>query len=105
MHGDYEQTFNMAHSVLMHSYPFFLFFGQKVPQYSLIIQATDMEGNPTYGLSNTATAIIRITDVNDNPSEFTTDMVGCVDSQHLSRLLGPLSPTFVRNYTNCTLVQ
>lgn len=37
-----------------------------------------MEGNPTYGLSNTATAIIRITDVNDNPSEFTTDMVSCV---------------------------
>ncbi|KAJ3599155.1 hypothetical protein NHX12_033118 [Muraenolepis orangiensis] len=28
---------------------------EKVPQYSLIIQATDMEGNPTYGLSNTAT--------------------------------------------------
>uniref|UniRef100_A0A4W5R2I9 Cadherin 2, type 1, N-cadherin (neuronal) n=1 Tax=Hucho hucho TaxID=62062 RepID=A0A4W5R2I9_9TELE len=41
------------------------------PQYTLIIQATDMEGNPTYGLSNTATAIIRITDVNDNPPEFT----------------------------------
>ena len=35
-----------------------------------------MEGNPTYGLSNTATAMIRITDVNDNPPEFTTDMVG-----------------------------
>ena len=52
------------------------FFLQKVPQYTLIIQATDMEGNPTYGLSNTATAMIRITDVNDNPPEFTTDMVG-----------------------------
>uniref|UniRef100_A0A667XJA7 Cadherin 2, type 1, N-cadherin (neuronal) n=1 Tax=Myripristis murdjan TaxID=586833 RepID=A0A667XJA7_9TELE len=46
---------------------------EKVPQYTLIIQATDMEGNPTYGLSNTATAVIRITDVNDNPPEFTTD--------------------------------
>uniref|UniRef100_A0A4W6CE61 Cadherin 2, type 1, N-cadherin (neuronal) n=1 Tax=Lates calcarifer TaxID=8187 RepID=A0A4W6CE61_LATCA len=42
-------------------------------QYTLIIQATDMEGNPTYGLSNTATTVIRITDVNDNPPEFTTD--------------------------------
>uniref|UniRef100_A0A3P9PA57 Cadherin 2, type 1, N-cadherin (neuronal) n=1 Tax=Poecilia reticulata TaxID=8081 RepID=A0A3P9PA57_POERE len=40
---------------------------EKVPQYTLIIQATDMEGNPTYGLSNTATTVIRITDVNDNP--------------------------------------
>ncbi|XP_023195215.1 cadherin-2-like [Xiphophorus maculatus] len=46
---------------------------EKVPQYTLIIQATDMEGNPTYGLSNTATTVIRITDVNDNPPEFTTD--------------------------------
>ncbi|GLD52308.1 cadherin-2-like protein, partial [Lates japonicus] len=45
----------------------------KVTQYTLIIQATDMEGNPTYGLSNTATTVIRITDVNDNPPEFTTD--------------------------------
>lgn len=40
-------------------------------QYTLIIQATDMEGNPTYGLSNTATAVITVTDVNDNPPEFT----------------------------------
>lgn len=48
---------------------------QKVTQYTLIIQATDMEGNPTYGLSNTATTVIRITDVNDNPPEFTTDSV------------------------------
>ncbi|XP_030582622.1 cadherin-2-like [Archocentrus centrarchus] len=46
---------------------------EKVTQYTLIIQATDMEGNPTYGLSNTATTIIRITDVNDNPPEFTTE--------------------------------
>ncbi|XP_015209326.2 cadherin-2 [Lepisosteus oculatus] len=46
---------------------------EKVPQYTLIIQATDMEGNPTYGLSNTATAVIRVTDVNDNPPEFTAD--------------------------------
>ncbi|XP_035271223.1 cadherin-2-like [Anguilla anguilla] len=46
---------------------------EKVQQYTLIIQATDMEGNPTYGLSNTATAVIRITDINDNPPEFTAD--------------------------------
>ncbi|XP_048452172.1 cadherin-2 [Rhincodon typus] len=45
---------------------------EKVPQYTLIIQATDMEGSPTYGLSNTATAVIKVTDVNDNPPEFTT---------------------------------
>ncbi|XP_043543463.1 cadherin-2-like [Chiloscyllium plagiosum] len=44
---------------------------EKVPQYTLIIQATDMEGSPTYGLSNTATAVIKVTDVNDNPPEFT----------------------------------
>ncbi|XP_057189774.1 cadherin-2 isoform X1 [Triplophysa rosa] len=46
---------------------------EKVPQYTLIIQATDMEGNPTYGLSNTATAVITVTDVNDNPPEFTAN--------------------------------
>lgn len=46
-----------------------------MPQYTLIIQATDMEGNPMYGLSNTATAVIKITDVNDNPPEFTAEMV------------------------------
>ena len=46
-----------------------------MPQYTLIIQATDMEGNPMYGLSNTATAVIRVTDVNDNPPEFTVETV------------------------------
>ncbi|XP_056453545.1 cadherin-2-like isoform X2 [Gadus chalcogrammus] len=46
---------------------------EKVPQYTLIIQATDMEGNPMYGLSNTATALIRVTDINDNPPEFTAE--------------------------------
>lgn len=59
---------------------------QKVTQYTLIIQATDMEGNPTYGLSNTATTIIRITDVNDNPPEFTTDSVGPHTLSHINRL-------------------
>lgn len=51
------------------------FFLQKVPQYTLIIQATDMEGNPMYGLSNTATAVIKVTDINDNPPEFTAETV------------------------------
>uniref|UniRef100_A0A4W3IMC4 Cadherin-4 n=1 Tax=Callorhinchus milii TaxID=7868 RepID=A0A4W3IMC4_CALMI len=44
---------------------------EKVPRYTIIIQATDMEGNLNYGLSNTATAVITVTDVNDNPPEFT----------------------------------
>lgn len=34
-----------------------------------------MEGNPMYGLSNTATAVIKVTDINDNPPEFTADTV------------------------------
>lgn len=48
---------------------------QKVQQYIVIVQATDMEGNLNYGLSNTATAIITVTDVNDNPPEFSTSTV------------------------------
>ncbi|KAK2500359.1 hypothetical protein MC885_002059 [Smutsia gigantea] len=44
---------------------------EKVQQYTVIVQATDMEGNLNYGLSNTATAIVTVTDVNDNPPEFT----------------------------------
>ncbi|ELK04365.1 Cadherin-4 [Pteropus alecto] len=44
---------------------------RKVQQYTVIVQATDMEGNLNYGLSNTATAIVTVTDVNDNPPEFT----------------------------------
>lgn len=48
---------------------------QKVQQYTVIVQATDMEGNLNYGLSNTATAIVTVTDVNDNPPEFTASTV------------------------------
>ncbi|NXS69375.1 CADH4 protein, partial [Pandion haliaetus] len=48
---------------------------EKVQQYIVIVQATDMEGNLNYGLSNTATAIVTVTDVNDNPPEFTTSTV------------------------------
>ncbi|XP_048096739.1 cadherin-4-like [Alosa alosa] len=44
---------------------------EKVPQYTLIVQATDMEGAQSYGLSNTATAIITVIDINDNAPELT----------------------------------
>uniref|UniRef100_A0A4W5QF69 Cadherin 2, type 1, N-cadherin (neuronal) n=1 Tax=Hucho hucho TaxID=62062 RepID=A0A4W5QF69_9TELE len=67
---------------------------EKVPQYTLIIQATDMEGNPTYGLSNTATAIIRITDVNDNPPEFTADkFFGEVQENRVNVIVANLTVT------------
>ncbi|XP_071399279.1 cadherin-4-like, partial [Centroberyx affinis] len=45
---------------------------EKVSQYTIIVQATDMEGNLNFGLSNTATAIITVTDVNDNPPMLTS---------------------------------
>ncbi|XP_067086433.1 cadherin-2-like [Osmerus mordax] len=67
---------------------------EKVPRYTLIIQATDMEGNPTYGLSNTATAVIRITDVNDNPPEFTTDtFYGDVQENRVNVIVANLTVT------------
>lgn len=40
-----------------------------------------MEGNLNYGLSNTATAIITVTDVNDNPPEFTASTVSVAPRQ------------------------
>ncbi|KAA8590846.1 hypothetical protein FQN60_001789, partial [Etheostoma spectabile] len=43
----------------------------EVSQYTIIVQATDMEGNLNFGLSNTATAIITVTDINDNPPMLT----------------------------------
>ncbi|XP_041946291.1 cadherin-4 [Alosa sapidissima] len=45
---------------------------ERVPQYMLIVQATDMEGSQTIGLSNTATALITVRDINDNPPEMTS---------------------------------
>lgn len=46
-------------------------------QYTIIVQATDMEGNLNFGLSNTATAIITVTDINDNPPMLTSRTVSC----------------------------
>ncbi len=48
---------------------------QKVSQYTIIVQATDMEGSLNFGLSNTATALISITDINDNPPELDSKTV------------------------------
>uniref|UniRef100_A0A8B9HV90 Cadherin 2 n=1 Tax=Astyanax mexicanus TaxID=7994 RepID=A0A8B9HV90_ASTMX len=67
---------------------------EKVSQYTLIIQATDMEGNPTYGLSNTATAIIRLLDVNDNAPEFTRDtFYGEVPENRVNEIVANLTVT------------
>nr|XP_032800894.1 LOW QUALITY PROTEIN: cadherin-2-like [Petromyzon marinus] len=44
---------------------------ERTPQYVLVVQALDMEGDPDIGLANTATAIVTITDKNDNAPEFT----------------------------------
>ncbi|XP_061150988.1 cadherin-2 [Syngnathus typhle] len=67
---------------------------EKVPQYTLIIQATDTEGNPMYGLSNTATAVIRITDINDNPPEFTADsFLGEVQENRVNVIVANLTVT------------
>ncbi len=48
---------------------------QKVSQYTIIVQATDMEGSLNFGLSNTATALISVTDINDNPPELDSKTV------------------------------
>lgn len=59
------------------SYFFCFCLLQKVSQYTIIVQATDMEGNLNFGLSNTATAIITVTDINDNPPMLTSRTVSC----------------------------
>lgn len=62
----------------LHTGFFFCFcLSQKVSQYTIIVQATDMEGNLNFGLSNTATAIITVTDINDNPPMLTSRTVSC----------------------------
>lgn len=47
-----------------------------------------MEGNPTYGLSNTATAVITVTDVNDNPPEFTAMIVSLRERKRMKFVNG-----------------
>lgn len=54
---------------------------QKVSQYTVIVQATDMEGSLNFGLSNTATALISITDINDNPPELDAKTVSVLQRQ------------------------
>ncbi|CDQ91382.1 unnamed protein product [Oncorhynchus mykiss] len=59
---------------------------EKVSQYTIIVQATDMEGNLNFGLSNTATALISVTDINDNPPELTARTVSLLS---LTSTVGP----------------
>lgn len=52
---------------------------QKVPEYTLTIQATDMDGE---GSTTTAVAIVEILDANDNAPEFepqkVTPVLSCI---------------------------
>nr|XP_032835889.1 cadherin-4-like [Petromyzon marinus] len=45
---------------------------ERVAHFSLVVMASDMEGDANIGLSTTATAIVTITDINDHAPEFTT---------------------------------
>jgi cadherin 17 (LI cadherin) len=45
---------------------------QSYPEYTLIVEAADLQGE---GLSTTATAVITVTDINDNPPIFNPTMV------------------------------
>ena len=65
----------LCRALLSYFLHFLEFCLQKVSQYTIIVQATDMEGNLNFGLSNTATALISITDINDNPPELTVRTV------------------------------
>lgn len=53
------------------------FLPQKVPEYKLTIQATDMDGE---GSTTTAVAIVEILDVNDNAPEFEPQKVTPIPS-------------------------
>uniref|UniRef100_A0A8C6XTY7 Cadherin-1 n=1 Tax=Naja naja TaxID=35670 RepID=A0A8C6XTY7_NAJNA len=48
---------------------------ERIPQYTLVLQATDMQGE---GLSTTGKAVITITDANDNPPIFDPIMYNVV---------------------------
>ncbi|XP_061436869.1 cadherin-2-like [Lethenteron reissneri] len=45
---------------------------ERVARFSLVVMASDMEGDARISLSTTATAIITITDINDHAPEFTS---------------------------------
>uniref|UniRef100_A0AAY4EAA2 Cadherin-4 n=1 Tax=Denticeps clupeoides TaxID=299321 RepID=A0AAY4EAA2_9TELE len=67
---------------------------ERIPQYTLIVQATDMDGSQTIGLSNTATALITVTDINDNPPEMTArTFLGEVQENKLGAVVTNLTVT------------
>ncbi|NWX15829.1 CADH1 protein, partial [Aegotheles bennettii] len=64
---------------------------QTTPNYTLIIQAADQEG---MGLTNTATAIVEVTDANDNPPIFNpTSYEGTVEENKVDALVVRLHVT------------
>ncbi|NXU46603.1 CADH1 protein, partial [Drymodes brunneopygia] len=64
---------------------------ETTPNYTLIIQAADQEGA---GLTNTATAIIKVTDANDNPPVFNPTMYKeSVDENEVGVLVARLHVT------------
>lgn len=58
-----------------------------------------MEGNLNFGLSNTATALISINDINDNPPELTVRTVSGIRSLTVSLCFIPENIT---SETRCT---
>ncbi|XP_056667241.1 cadherin-1 isoform X1 [Monodelphis domestica] len=61
------------------------------PQYTLIVQAADLDGE---GLSTTATAVITVTDTNDNPPIFNpTTYVGTVYENEADAIITKLKVT------------
>ncbi|KAM6057924.1 cadherin-1 [Chlamydotis macqueenii] len=64
---------------------------ETTPNYTLIIQAADQEGN---GLTNTATAIVEVTDTNDNPPVFDPTMYeGTVNENEVGVVVARLHVT------------
>ncbi|KAM9269070.1 cadherin-1-like [Cariama cristata] len=64
---------------------------ETTPNYTLIIQAADQEGN---GLTNTATAIVEVTDANDNPPVFDPTMYeGMVNENEVGVVVARLHVT------------
>lgn len=53
---------------------FIMFLFKVLDNYLVAIECKDMKG-ASNGLSNTATATIRLTDINDNPPTFTKSSV------------------------------